>query len=238
MQTVQFDKLIKEHQQQTNDYQFKEIVGKGAYGEVYRATHVKTGIDVAIKYIKISDTKSVPLLRAIAREIEIMYRLTKISRNYFTVKLHDAFLPAYTKDADKLDSLYLVMDFTEYNLQKLYDSETKIQNEHVETLMYNILCALNFLSTSNVMHRDLKPSNILITPECNVKICDFGMARTIEAIDESQVANKLKRKRNASPVSFTRIYRPPEAILQCAKQTSKADLWSFGCIAAELVQLS
>lgn len=167
-----------------------------------------------------------------------MYRLTKISRNYFTVKLYDVFLPAHTKDADKLESLYLVMDFTEYNLQKLYDSETKVQNEHVETLMYNILCALNFLKTSNIMHRDLKPSNILITPECNVKICDFGMARSIEAIDLAQQQAKLKKKRSASPVSFTRIYRPPEAILQCAKQNSQADLWSFGCIAAELVQLS
>jgi mitogen-activated protein kinase 1/3 len=187
---------------------------------VYRATHLKTGIDVAIKYIKISDTNSLPLLRAIAREIEIMYRLTKISRNYFTVKLYDAFLPGHTKDADKLDSLYIVMDFTEYNLQKLYDSETKVQNEHVETLMYNILCALNFLKTSNIMHRDLKPSNILITPECNVKICDFGMARSVEEVDPSQQQAKHKKKRTASPVSFTRIYRPPEAILQCAKQTS------------------
>lgn len=81
--------------------------------------------------------------------------------------------------------------------------------------MYNLLCSLNFLETSNLIHRDLKPSNILITPECNVKICDFGMARSIAPVDAKKDEKKHndKKKRPMSPIAFTRIYRPPEAIL-------------------------
>ena len=50
--------------------------------------------------------------------------------------------------------------------------------DHIVTIFYNILCALNFLHSANVVHRDLKPANILIDGECGIKICDFGLART------------------------------------------------------------
>jgi mitogen-activated protein kinase 1/3 len=52
------------------------------------------------------------------------------------------------------------------------------EEDHVVIVLYNILCAMNFLHSANVMHRDLKPANILINQDCEIKICDFGMART------------------------------------------------------------
>jgi serine/threonine protein kinase len=53
------------------------------------------------------------------------------------------------------------------------------EEDHVMIVIYNIMCAINWLQSANVMHRDLKPGNILVSDECEVKICDFGMARTI-----------------------------------------------------------
>ena len=55
---------------------------------------------------------------------------------------------------------------------------TVIEERHIITLLYNSLCALKFMHTANIMHRDLKPSNILVDSQCQVKICDFGLART------------------------------------------------------------
>lgn len=54
-----------------------------------------------------------------------------------------------------------------------------MSQEHIEQILYNILCALKFLHSSNIIHRDLKPANILINPECQIKICDFGISRTL-----------------------------------------------------------
>lgn len=92
------------------------MIGKGAYGQVYKAIHLKSNTTVAIKYIRIFDSKSLPLVRSIARELEILYRLTKMDKNYFTVRLYDAYFPSYVEDYNTCDSLYIVMDYTEQNL--------------------------------------------------------------------------------------------------------------------------
>lgn len=54
-----------------------------------------------------------------------------------------------------------------------------IDEKHVKVILYNLLCAMNFLHQSNVIHRDIKPGNLLIDMQCNIKICDFGLARTL-----------------------------------------------------------
>lgn len=79
------------------------------------------------------------------------------------------------------------MEFEENDLKSILNLTNTIEftENHVITIIYNILCALNFLHKSNVMHRDIKPSNILINRHCQVKLCDFGLARTI-ARNESE----------------------------------------------------
>ena len=75
------------------------------------------------------------------------------------------------------------MEFVESDLRKMLSKSTKIQFEedHVITILYNILCAVNLIHSTNVIHRDLKPANILIDDMCGVKICDFGMSRCMPA---------------------------------------------------------
>lgn len=59
--------------------------------------------------------------------------------------------------------------------------------------MYNLLCAVKYLHTANVLHRDLKPANILVNEDCSVKICDFGLARSIAGVESAQITNISKR---------------------------------------------
>ena len=71
------------------------------------------------------------------------------------------------------------MELMETDFKQLLTSvpDTEIQEEHIVTMLYNQLCALNFLHSANIIHRDLKPANFLINSNCHVKLCDFGLAR-------------------------------------------------------------
>lgn len=128
-----------------------------------------------------------------------------------------------------------------------------LSKEHVLVLIYKLLCALNYVSTANVLHRDLKPANVLIDENCNIKICDFGIARSQpkKHVDDENLKGKSKdeisrymketmkvrdkRERNTSNHICSRWYRPPEVILLDKNYDEKVDIWSSGCIVAELL---
>ena len=111
-----------------------------------------------------------------------MKALTKMSPKSmsFFPKLLDIIIP---KDAtpENIDALFIVMDHVETDLGKVIKSTShcKLDKHHVRNIIYNLLCALNFLTSANVIHRDVKPGNILMNKYCQVRICDFGLARTL-----------------------------------------------------------
>ena len=93
--------------------------------------------------------------------------------------------------------------------------------------MYQILRGLYYMHSANIMHRDLKPSNILINADCDLKICDFGLSRGFgEEVDEC-----LKK----TAYVVTRWYRAPEVSLLNKSYNKSLDMWSVGCIFAELL---
>ena len=94
-----------------------------------------------------------------------------------------------------LTHLFIVMEIVETDLKNLLSNAkvNKLSEEHVVTILYNMLCAVNFLHSGNIIHRDLKPSNMLIDSTCQIKICDFGMARNLPKL--SDIENKLKSSR-------------------------------------------
>ena len=105
-----------------------------------------------------------------------------MENNLFTTKLHDIIIPVNNEtDLNNFDSVFIVMDLVERDISSLFqvDRPIKFTEDHVIYILYNLLCCLNFLETANVIHRDLKPSNILITDKCRVKLCDFGLSRTL-----------------------------------------------------------
>ena len=71
------------------------------------------------------------------------------------------------------------MEYVDMDLEKIMKSKTNFTESHLIRIIYNILCSIAFLHEANVIHRDLKPANILITPNCDAKICDFGLSRTM-----------------------------------------------------------
>ena len=154
----------------------------------------------------------------------------------------------------------LVMNYVDTDMVSIMESaeDLDLTEDHIVTMMYNILCSLNFLHTANIMHRDLKPANILINSQCVPVICDFGLARTcikskvksqiseeqkqtasgrkcIAEVLDSQRNHRQKRRRRLSNHVVSRWYRPPEVIMMEKKYDTAVDMWSVGCIFAELL---
>ena len=163
------------------DYIFIQLIGVGAYGEVVQAKHKHTNQIVAIKLLRqlfenIYDSKKV------IREIQIMRHLTQMQNNHFTIKIYDIIIPENTVT---FDYLFIVMEYMQTDMKKIFCSVPQVALEeiHIIQIIYNLLCSLNFMHTANIVHRDIKPGNLLLDADCKVKICDFGLARSLPKIN-------------------------------------------------------
>jgi len=81
---------------------------------------------------------------------------------------------------EKFDHIFIVMEKGQGDLRQLMNSVkgSKLTEDHVITILYNMLCSIQYLHSTNIIHRDLKPANFLVNTQCNVQICDFGLARS------------------------------------------------------------
>jgi serine/threonine protein kinase len=93
-------------------------------------------------------------------------------------------------------------------------------------VVYQILCALAYTHSQNILHRDLKPENILINASCSVKLCDFGLARGVDFDNDPTMSTNYVQ---------TRWYRAPELLLNSKEVSAETDIWSIGCIFGELL---
>ena len=127
--------------------------------------------------------------KRILREVKLLRRL----KHPYVVELLDVIEP---KDRESFDILYIVLEYAESDLKKVIKSAIHLQMLHIKTVTYNLICAVNYIHSSDVLHRDLKPANVLINEDCTVKLCDFGLARSIAGVDSAhwQVGAKSKKK--------------------------------------------
>lgn len=126
--------------------------------------------------------------------------------------------------------VYFVTDLMEADLRDIIDSDQDLTNDHIQYFMYQILIAMNYMHAANILHRDLKPENILLNSDCELKICDFGLARGMESQrDEVTMSTAYVQ---------TRWYRAPELLLSNPNAKKQVDTWSVGCIFAELISRS
>lgn len=199
----------------------KEIVGEGAYGIVSSAIHKPSGMTVAIKKVE-PFAKVLMCLRTI-RELKL---LKFFSNHENIIGLYDVQRP---RDYETFTEVYLVQEYMPMDLHKAMHSQLLL-DKHIKYFVYQIFRGLKAIHSANVIHRDLKPSNILVNYNCELKICDFGLARIYTPAYSSSplVENQL------TEYVATRWYRAPEIMLLLSMYSTAVDLWSVGCIMAEL----
>lgn len=122
------------------------------------------------------------------------------------------------------DDIYIVTDLMETDLHRVIYSKQPLTKEHIQYFMYQLLRGVLYMHSANVIHRDLKPSNILLNKHCDLKICDLGLGRGYDTIEDFMTEYVV-----------TRWYRAPEVILNASEYTNAIDIWSIGCIFAELL---
>lgn len=103
-----------------------------------------------------------------------------------------------------------------------------LEDIHKQYIMYQCFKCLKYMHSANILHRDLKPSNLLLNSECHVKVADFGLARSLDTKDPDTIPL-------LTDYVATRWYRAPEILLGSNKYTKGVDMWSMGCILAELL---
>lgn len=157
-----------------NDYKLAALIGSGAYGKVVKAIHRKSGKTVAIKQMDNIFHNVYDSIKLV-REVQIMRHLTQMNGGKHTVQLYDVILD------QEMTSIFLVMEYVPSDFKNVLRKAEKIklEQEQILVLIYKMLCAVQFLHSANIMHRDIKPANILVDQDCNVKICDFGLSRSL-----------------------------------------------------------
>ncbi|EDV29350.1 uncharacterized protein TRIADDRAFT_814, partial [Trichoplax adhaerens] len=196
-----------------------ECIGAGAYGVVCSAIDNRTGCRVAIKKIaKVFD--NLILAKRTYRELKILRHF----KHDNIIAIREILL---ANQADGQD-IYVIFDLMETDLHHIIHSQQPLTNDHMQFFMYQLLRGLKYIHSANVLHRDLKPSNLLINSNCELKIGDFGMARCISS-------SQIDHTTYMTEYVATRWYRAPELMLSLQGYTRAIDMWSVGCIFAEML---
>ncbi|XP_034709185.1 shaggy-related protein kinase theta-like [Vitis riparia] len=200
---------------QTVSYMAERVVGTGSFGVVFQAKCLETGEAVAIK--KVLQDK-----RYKNRELQIM----RVLDHPNVVQLKHCFFSTSEKDVVYLN---LVLEYVSETVYRVSRHHSRM-NQHmpiiyVQLYAYQICRALNYMhSVIGVCHRDIKPQNLLVNPQTHqLKICDFGSAKKL-----------VPGEPNISYIC-SRYYRAPELIFGATEYTTAIDMWSAGCVVAELL---
>jgi serine/threonine protein kinase len=210
--TVPFDELYERLE--------KKPLGEGTYGEVFKARNTRTQDIVALKRIKL-DQEEEGMPSTAIREIALLKELSHEN----VVKLLDV----YCANASS-KKLYLVFEFVDMDLKRYVKSKGSLDAGAVKSLGKQLLLGVECCHANRILHRDLKPQNLLIKPQVtspSLKIADFGLAR----------AFSLPIPKYTHEV-VTVWYRSPEILLGSTLYSVPVDIWSCGCIIAEMATLT
>lgn len=129
---------------------------------------------------------------------------------------------------ENFKEIYVVNELMETDLAQIIKSNQPLSDDHIQFFLYQILRGLKYIHSAGILHRDLKPRNLLVNSNCDLKICDFGLARADIPYFQTQSAVM-------TDYIATRWYRAPEVILSWKRYSTAIDVWSVGCILAELI---
>ncbi|EFJ31297.1 hypothetical protein SELMODRAFT_169412 [Selaginella moellendorffii] len=222
-----------------------EQIGEGTYGQVYMAREKDTNEIVALKKVRMDNEKEGFPITAI-REIKILKKL----QHENVIKLKEIVTSTGPEQDDPKEtqkdgpkgakekspsppdgniykgSIYMVFEYMDHDLTGLSDRPgMRFTVPQIKCYMKQLLTGLYYCHINQVLHRDIKGSNLLIDNKGNLKLADFGLARSFSNDQNALLTNRV----------ITLWYRPPELLLGCTKYGPAVDMWSVGCIFAELL---
>ena len=199
-------------------------VGEGTFGIVYKAYEYKNRNNVvALKKILVEkEINGFPMTAL--REINILQKL----RHENIVNLLEICREKSDSNTSCTSNFYLVFEFCEYDLSKLFISRSiKFNLGEIKNVLRQLLNGLYFIHINNIVHRDIKPANILITRNGILKLADFGLSKAI-------CCQKREKRMLMTNTVVTLWYRPPEVLLGSKNYGQEIDLWGIGCVMAEM----
>jgi len=196
-------------------YKLQRMIGSGSYGIVVEALDTKSGEKVAVKRVSPEIFRDSLLARRILREIKLLAHFDHEN----IIGLRDILMPL----SEEFDMIYIIMDIMETDLKAILKSGQDISESHVQYFIYQVLRGLDCIHKASVIHRDLTPSNILLNTNCDLKICDFGLAR-----EEGKQSVEL------TDYVVMRWYRAPELVMEHKHYDTPVDVWACGCIMGEM----
>lgn len=193
-------------------YRKLEKIGEGTYGVVYKAEDTQTGKYIALKKIRL-ETEDEGVPSTAIREISILKEL----QHQHIVSLVDVISHA--------KKLYLVFEFLDQDLKQLMNNRTTgLSGYTLKSYLYQLLDGILFCHTHRIIHRDLKPQNLLVSKDLEtIKLADFGLARAFQVPLHTYTHEVV-----------TLWYRAPEILLGDKHYSPAVDIWSVGCIFAEM----
>jgi len=201
-------------------YTVLEPVGQGSYGLVCAVKDEVTQERVAIKKIE-NVFEHICFTKRTLQELRILRHFSH--ENLIDVK--DIFAPG---GREGFEDIYVVSELMETDLNAMLRSAQELTEAHCQFFLYQILRGMKYVHSADVVHRDLKPRNLLVNENCDLKICDFGMAR-VNFSDKTFATGPL------TEYVCTRWYRAPEVLCSCTDYAAAIDVWSIGCIFAEML---
>lgn len=190
-------------------------IGQGAYGDVYKAIDKKTKEVVALKKSLFAFHNHKEALRTY-KEIRI---LNELNGHENIIRLLNVIKP----QSDKEVYLYLVFEYMDTNLFSVISANV-IESIHKKFIIYQILRAVKYIHSTDIIHCDLRPDKVLINSDTTIKLCDFGFARSVDSNDFYN-----------NDYLMSNWYKSPELLLGSNKYTKSSDMWSIGCIIAEVL---
>ncbi|XP_069471121.1 serine/threonine-protein kinase NLK isoform X2 [Ambystoma mexicanum] len=205
------------HLSQHLDIEPDRPIGYGAFGVVWSVTDPRDGKRVALKKMP-NVFQNLVSCKRVFRELKMLC----FFKHDNVLSALDILQPPHI---DYFEEIYVVTELMQSDLHKIIVSPQPLSSDHVKVFLYQILRGLKYLHSAGILHRDIKPGNLLVNSNCVLKICDFGLAR-LEELDES---------RHMTQEVVTQYYRAPEILMGSRHYSNAIDIWSVGCIFAELL---